>query len=94
VERRAAGKVPQAAMGKRRAAGKVRQAAMGKGRTAGEVRQAAVREGQAATKVWQASVGNRRTERECGRQKCATADGSGGRKHKDRFTQHDKLLFR
>jgi hypothetical protein len=39
-----------------------------------------------------AAVGKRRTERECGSQKCATADGGGGRKYKDGFTQHDKLL--
>jgi hypothetical protein len=62
--------------------------------TAAEVRQAAAEVRQAA-KVRRAAVGDRRrAERECGSQKCATADGSGGRKYKDRFTQHDKLLFR
>jgi hypothetical protein len=84
-----AGKVRQAAVGKRQMAGKVRQAAGKVRRSAGEVRQAAAEVGQAAAEVGH----RRRAERECGSQKCSTADDNGGRKYKDRLTQHNKLLF-
>jgi hypothetical protein len=86
---RAAREVRQAAVGERRTAGKVRQAAGKVRRAAGEVRQAAAEVRQAAAEVGH----RRRAERECGSQKCSTADDSGGRKYKNRFTQHDKLLF-